>query len=107
MPHNPAPLPSRPGYSGGSPEVLRRTRFEPFDPWRGAGTDLKLRVSFRGKRCEGETMPTKDLTIAMIGSGGDGVVTMGEMLAQAAARDAVNAVTTAACAPPISGGEQS
>ena len=37
-------------------------------------------------------MPTKDLTIAMVGSGGDGVVTMGNLIAQAAARDGVYVV---------------
>jgi 2-oxoglutarate/2-oxoacid ferredoxin oxidoreductase subunit alpha len=52
-------------------------------------------------------MPTKDLTIAMIGSGGDGVVTMGEMLAQAAARDGLNVIKTEAYGPQIRGGETS
>src|SRR5512140_3870984 len=52
-------------------------------------------------------MPTKDLTIAMIGSGGDGVVTMGEMLAQAAARDGLNVIKTEAYGPQIRGGEAS
>src|ERR1035437_8652382 len=86
MLHNPAPLSESTGARRGfTPEVLRRIPSETFESWYGAGTDLKLRVSGRGKRCERETMPTKDLTIAMIGSGGDGVVTMGEMLAQAAA----------------------
>lgn len=52
-------------------------------------------------------MPTKDLTIAMVGSGGDGVVTMGEMLAQAAARDGLNVFKTEAYGPQIRGGETS
>jgi len=52
-------------------------------------------------------MPRKDLTIAMIGSGGDGVVTMGEMLAQAAARDGLNVIKTEAYGPQIRGGETS
>jgi len=52
-------------------------------------------------------MPTKDLTIGMIGSGGDGVVTMGEMLAQAAARDGLNVIKTEAYGPQIRGGETS
>ncbi len=52
-------------------------------------------------------MPTKDLTIAMIGSGGDGVVTMGEMLAQAAARDGLFVIKTEAYGPQIRGGEAS
>lgn len=52
-------------------------------------------------------MPTKDLTIAMVGSGGDGVVTMGEMMAQAAARDGLNVIKTEAYGPQIRGGESS
>lgn len=52
-------------------------------------------------------MSRKDLTIAMIGSGGDGVVTMGEMLAQAAARDGLNVIKTEAYGPQIRGGEAS
>jgi len=36
-------------------------------------------------------MPTQDLTIAIVGSGGDGVVTVGDFLAQAGAREACTA----------------
>ncbi len=52
-------------------------------------------------------MPSRDLTFAMVGSGGDGVVTMGEMLAQAAARDGLNVIKTEAYGPQIRGGETS
>lgn len=52
-------------------------------------------------------MPTRDLTIAMVGSGGDGVVTMGEMLAQSAAKDGLNVIKTEAYGPQIRGGETS
>ncbi|MRR10931.1 hypothetical protein EG835_00200 [bacterium] len=52
-------------------------------------------------------MPTRDLTLAMIGSGGDGVVTMGEMMAQAGARDGLNVIKVEAYGPQIRGGESS
>ena len=52
-------------------------------------------------------MPTKDLTFAMVGSGGDGVVTMGDLVAQAAAREGLHAVKTEAYGPQIRGGEAS
>ncbi|HYV43025.1 MAG TPA: 2-oxoacid:acceptor oxidoreductase family protein, partial [Thermoanaerobaculia bacterium] len=52
-------------------------------------------------------MPTKDLTIAMVGSGGDGVVTMGDLIAQAAAREGLHAIKTEAYGPQIRGGEAS
>jgi 2-oxoglutarate ferredoxin oxidoreductase subunit alpha len=43
----------------------------------------------------------------MVGSGGDGVVTMGELIAQWAARDGLSAVKTEAYGPQIRGGESS
>src|SRR6266498_2414631 len=52
-------------------------------------------------------MPTKDLTIAMVGSGGDGVVTMGDLIAQAAAREGLHAIKIEAYGPQIRGGEAS
>ncbi len=52
-------------------------------------------------------MPTNDLTIAMVGSGGDGVVTMGDLIAQAAAREGLHAIKTEAYGPQIRGGEAS
>ncbi len=52
-------------------------------------------------------MPTRDLTLAMVGSGGDGVVTMGEMMAQAGARDGLNVIKVEAYGPQIRGGESS
>lgn len=52
-------------------------------------------------------MPTKDLTIAVVGSGGDGVVTMGDLIAQAAAREGLQAIKTEAYGPQIRGGESS
>jgi 2-oxoglutarate ferredoxin oxidoreductase subunit alpha len=55
----------------------------------------------------GNPMPTKDLTIAMVGSGGDGVVTMGDLIAQAAAREGLHAIKTEAYGPQIRGGESS
>jgi hypothetical protein len=33
----------------------------------------------------GKSMPTRDLTFAIVGSGGDGVITVGDMMAQAGA----------------------
>jgi 2-oxoglutarate ferredoxin oxidoreductase subunit alpha len=52
-------------------------------------------------------MTTKDLTIAMVGSGGDGVVTMGNLIAQAAAREGLHVIQTEAYGPQIRGGEAS
>ncbi|HKA37281.1 MAG TPA: 2-oxoacid:acceptor oxidoreductase subunit alpha [Thermoanaerobaculia bacterium] len=52
-------------------------------------------------------MTTKDLTIAMVGSGGDGVVTMGTLIAQAGAREGLHVVQTEAYGPQIRGGETS
>jgi 2-oxoglutarate ferredoxin oxidoreductase subunit alpha len=43
----------------------------------------------------------------MVGAGGDGVVTMGELIAQWAARDGLSAVKTEAYGPQIRGGESS
>ena len=37
-------------------------------------------------------MSTGDLVLAMFGSGGDGVITMGEMMAQAGAREGLHAM---------------
>jgi 2-oxoglutarate/2-oxoacid ferredoxin oxidoreductase subunit alpha len=52
-------------------------------------------------------MPRTDLTFAMVGAGGDGVVTMGDMLSQAAARIGLHAMKTEAYGPQIRGGEAS
>lgn len=52
-------------------------------------------------------MPTRDLSIAMVGSGGDGIVTMGDMVAQAAAKDGLNVIKVEAYGPQIRGGESS
>jgi 2-oxoglutarate ferredoxin oxidoreductase subunit alpha len=52
-------------------------------------------------------MTVKDLAIAMVGSGGDGVVSMGDMLAQAAAREGLHVIKTEAYGPQIRGGESS
>lgn len=52
-------------------------------------------------------MSTNSLTIAMVGAGGDGVVTMGEMIAQAAARAGLHVMKTEAYGPQIRGGEAS
>ncbi len=52
-------------------------------------------------------MPVRDLTIAMVGSGGDGVVTMGDMIAQGAAREGLNVMKVEAYGPQIRGGESS
>ena len=52
-------------------------------------------------------MATNDLTMAMVGSGGDGVVTMGNLIAQAAAREGLHVVQTEAYGPQIRGGETS
>jgi 2-oxoglutarate ferredoxin oxidoreductase subunit alpha len=52
-------------------------------------------------------MPTGDLTIAMVGSGGDGVVTMGDMMAQAGASVGLHVMKVEAYGPQIRGGESS
>jgi 2-oxoglutarate ferredoxin oxidoreductase subunit alpha len=52
-------------------------------------------------------MLTNDLTIAMVGSGGDGVVTMGDLLALAAAREGLHVIKTEDYGPQIRGGESS
>ena len=52
-------------------------------------------------------MPTQDLTIAIVGSGGDGVVTVGDFSAQAGAREGLHCVKVEAYGPQIRGGESS
>ncbi len=52
-------------------------------------------------------MSRNDLTIAIVGSGGDGVVTMGDLLAVAAAREGLHVVKTEGYGPQIRGGESS
>jgi 2-oxoglutarate ferredoxin oxidoreductase subunit alpha len=52
-------------------------------------------------------MSTNDLTIAMVGSGGDGVVTMGDLIAMAAAREGLHVIKTEGYGPQIRGGESS
>jgi 2-oxoglutarate/2-oxoacid ferredoxin oxidoreductase subunit alpha len=52
-------------------------------------------------------MPTNDLTIAVVGSGGDGVVTMGNLVAQAGAYEGLHVIQTEAYGPQIRGGETS
>ena len=52
-------------------------------------------------------MAIQDLTLALVGSGGDGVVTMGDMIALAAARDGLNVIKVEAYGPQIRGGESS
>jgi 2-oxoglutarate/2-oxoacid ferredoxin oxidoreductase subunit alpha len=52
-------------------------------------------------------MPTNDLTIAMVGSGGDGLVTMGNLIAQASAGVGLHVIQTEAYGPQIRGGETS
>ena len=52
-------------------------------------------------------MTTRDVTIAVFGSGGDGVVTLGDLLAQAAAREGLHVIKTEAYGPQIRGGESS
>ena len=43
----------------------------------------------------------------MVGAGGDGIVTMADVLSQAAARDGLNVLKTEAYGPQIRGGESS
>lgn len=52
-------------------------------------------------------MPTRDLTFSMVGSGGDGVITMGSMVAQAGASVGLNVMKVEAYGPQIRGGESS
>jgi 2-oxoglutarate ferredoxin oxidoreductase subunit alpha len=52
-------------------------------------------------------MSKTDLVIAVVGSGGDGVVTVGEMIAQAAAQEGLHVIKTEAYGPQIRGGETS
>jgi 2-oxoglutarate ferredoxin oxidoreductase subunit alpha len=52
-------------------------------------------------------MPTQDLTFAIVGSGGDGVVTMGDFIAQAGAREGLHCMKVEAYGPQIRGGESS
>jgi Pyruvate/2-oxoacid:ferredoxin oxidoreductase gamma subunit len=52
-------------------------------------------------------MSRSDLTIAMVGSGGDGVVTMGDLIAMAAAREGLHVIKTEGYGPQIRGGESS
>jgi 2-oxoglutarate/2-oxoacid ferredoxin oxidoreductase subunit alpha len=52
-------------------------------------------------------MSTNDLTIAMVGSGGDGVVTMGDLIALTAAREGLYVIKTEGYGPQIRGGESS
>jgi 2-oxoglutarate ferredoxin oxidoreductase subunit alpha len=52
-------------------------------------------------------MPTKDLTFAIVGSGGDGVITIGDFMAQAGARDGLHCMKVEAYGPQIRGGESS
>ncbi len=52
-------------------------------------------------------MPSSQLTLGVVGSGGDGVITVGEMIAQAAASDGLNVIKTEAYGPQIRGGESS
>jgi len=52
-------------------------------------------------------MPTQDLTFAIVGSGGDGVVTTGDFIAQAGAREGLHCMKVEAYGPQIRGGESS
>jgi 2-oxoglutarate ferredoxin oxidoreductase subunit alpha len=52
-------------------------------------------------------MSLTDLTIGVVGSGGDGVVTAGEILAGGAAREGVHCLLISAFGPQIRGGETS
>ena len=53
------------------------------------------------------TMTNRDVTIAVVGSGGDGVVTLGDLVAQVAAREGLHVIKTEAYGPQIRGGESS
>ncbi len=52
-------------------------------------------------------MPTQDLTFAIVGSGGDGVITVGDFMAQAGAREGLHCMKVEAYGPQIRGGESS
>jgi len=52
-------------------------------------------------------MPSRELTLGIVGSGGDGVITVGNMVAQAAAFEGLNVIMTEAYGPQIRGGESS
>lgn len=52
-------------------------------------------------------MSVRELTIAMVGSGGDGVVTAGDLIAQVAAGEGLHVIKTEAYGPQIRGGESS
>ncbi len=52
-------------------------------------------------------MPCTDLTLCLVGAGGDGVVTIGDTLARAGARDGLYVIKTDSYGPQIRGGESS
>ena len=52
-------------------------------------------------------MPSSQITLGVVGSGGDGVITVGEMIAQAAASEGLDVIKTEAYGPQIRGGESS
>jgi 2-oxoglutarate/2-oxoacid ferredoxin oxidoreductase subunit alpha len=52
-------------------------------------------------------MPIRDITIAVVGSGGDGVITVGDMIAQAGAAEGLHVMKVEAYGPQIRGGESS
>ena len=52
-------------------------------------------------------MATRDLTLSMVGFGGDGVITIGEMIAQVCASEGLNVIKVEMYGPQIRGGESS
>lgn len=52
-------------------------------------------------------MPCTDITLCLVGAGGDGVVTIGDTLARAGARDGLHVIKTDSYGPQIRGGESS
>ena len=52
-------------------------------------------------------MAIRDVTIGIVGSGGDGVVTLGDLIAQVAAKEGLHVIKTEAYGPQIRGGESS
>jgi 2-oxoglutarate ferredoxin oxidoreductase subunit alpha len=52
-------------------------------------------------------MAKRDVTVGIVGSGGDGVVTLGDLIAQVAAQEGLHVVKTEAYGPQIRGGESS
>ena len=52
-------------------------------------------------------MASRDVTVAIVGSGGDGVVTLGDLVAQVAAQQGLHVIKTEAYGPQIRGGESS